>query len=601
MKKIFNILSILCISLLAWACSSDMEGAEQVKGYLSLELTTLESTNARVTSAPADYDAKIMHVDILNSDGVVVKSTDNFATDEEFQGIIMLEPGTYTIAAHSSHWDGSNSGFNAPFYAGTTSVKVKAQTKTTAKIKATLDNVKVTVNYDEDFKYNFNEAVCLVSSALEDVTPRAIGYESVKTAYFPVGDLTFLLSVTNRSGMQYQFTKTVTDVKSRDHYIINYKVVDHGQMGGITVKVDDATRTYNFDIEVPRKNLTGIEAFAANAWSTFADLNADVRGIPDFDINNLKLEWKQGDAEEWSTVPGAELSTVDEVNYTYRLANLQPKTNYAYRVAYAGGETNVTSNEVVFQTAGQEQLYNAGFEKWYMNGKTAICGSAEDGQYWDSSNAGSTTGPAASFGSNVTTQSTAFYHSGNSAAQLKTAYVVVKLAAASLFTGDFISLIDLNGAKLDWGVPFTSRPSALKGYLNYAPVGIDKGTKPTEVVAPAKGENDACQIFCALVTEQFHVANAANNDGYELSTKIDWENDNRVIAYGEMTKSTKTEANTWEEFNIPLIYHSTTRIPTHLIIVCSSSKWGDYFYGGDGSTLYLDDFEFEYGIPTMKK
>lgn len=596
MKKIFNILSILCISLLAWACSSDMEGAEQVKGYLSLELTTLESTNARVTSAPADYDAKIMHVDILNSDGVVVKSTDNFATDEEFQGIIMLEPGTYTIAAHSSHWDGSNSGFNAPFYAGSTSVKVKAQTKTTAKIKATLDNVKVTVNYDEDFKYNFNEAVCLVSSALEDVTPRAFGYESVKTAYFPVGDLTFLLSVTNRSGMQYQFTKTVTDVKSRDHYIINYKVVDHGQMGGITVKVDDATRTYNFDIEVPRKNLTGIEAFAANAWSTFADLNADVRGIPDFDINNLKLEWKKGDAEEWSTVPGAELTTVDEVNYTYRLANLQPKTNYAYRVAYAGGETNVTSNEVVFQTSGQEQIYNAGFENWYMDGKIAICGSAEDGKYWNTSNAG-----AATFIGSVTTKSTEFYHGGYSSAKLATAWAVVKLAAASMFTGDFVGLIGTSGAKLDWGVPFTSRPSALKGYLNYAPGSINRGSQPSGVGAPASKESDCCQIFCALVTEQFHVANASNNDGYELSTKIDWENDARVVAYGEITKNTKTAENAWEEFNIPLIYHSTTRIPTHMIIVCSSSKFGDYFYGSDSSVLYLDDFEFEYGAPTMKK
>jgi hypothetical protein len=29
--------------------------------------------------------------------------------------------------------------------------------------------------------------------------------------------------------------------------------------------------------------------------------------------------------------------------------------------------------------------------------------------------------------------------------------------------------------------------------------------------------------------------------------------------------------------------------------VFSASKYGDYFHGGEGSTLYVDDFSFEYG------
>ena len=82
-------------------------------------------------------------------------------------------------------------------------------------------------------------------------------------------------------------------------------------------------------------------------------------------------------------------------------------------------------------------------------------------------------------------------------------------------------------------------------------------------------------------------------------TDIDWENDPRVVAYGQMTKNTSSNG-AWQEFNIPLLYHSMTKKPTHLIIVCSASKWGDYFYGSDSSVLYLDDFAFEYGEPTLK-
>lgn len=79
-----------------------------------------------------------------------------------------------------------------------------------------------------------------------------------------------------------------------------------------------------------------------------------------------------------------------------------------------------------------------------------------------------------------------------------------------------------------------------------------------------------------------------------MSTTIDWENDPRVVAYGELTQNTSSNGS-WEAFSIPLKYHSLTTKPTHMILVCSSSKWGDYFYGSDSSVLYIDDFSFDYG------
>lgn len=41
-------------------------------------------------------------------------------------------------------------------------------------------------------------------------------------------------------------------------------------------------------------------------------------------------------------------------------------------------------------------------------------------------------------------------------------------------------------------------------------------------------------------------------------------------------------------------YRSLTRIPNYIVIVASASKYGDYFTGSTGSTMWLDDLELIY-------
>lgn len=596
MKKIFSILTIICLSVVAVSCNSEMEQLDQQVGYLKLDFETLVSTNTRaVTPLPAGYNARTLAVTITDSKGNVVRETEDVANDDYFKGNIVLAPDTYTITAHSAGWDGSDSGLNSPYYSGFTTVTVKAKTRTDATVTLTQANVKVSVKFDSNFSSYFTNINCYVTSDNEDVTMRRFTPSTtVSSAYFPVGTLNFMLSVKNKAGQEYSMGREITDVKARDHFIINYKIAEAGSVGGVTVSVDDATQSYTFDIEVPRKSSTSLNASAANAFTTFAYLSGAVTAkTSEFSESNLTLQWKKSTDADWASVPASQLIKGDQDSYSYKLTSLTPGAEYIYRMNYNDGTTNVNSNEVTFTTETVGSIYNAGFENWYMDGKIAICGKQGDAKYWNSSNAG-----AATYIGSVTTQDTSFKHGGTSSAKLATQYAVVKLAAASIFTGDFIGLIGTKGAKLDWGVPFASRPSALKGYYSYTPGPINKGTQPSGVGAPAKNANDECQIQCALVTEQFHVANAAA-DGYELTTDIDWENDPRVVAYGQMTKNTSSNG-AWQEFNIPLLYHSMTKKPTHLIIVCSASKWGDYFYGSDSSVLYLDDFAFEYGEPTLK-
>lgn len=594
MKTRFTIIAMGILMMLASSCSNNLEMPENT-GYLRLEINTNTSTVTR-TAKPDGYDAKKLSVRILDSSNKVVMSTDDVDNDQAFKGNIALPQGSYTIQASSAGWDGSDSAFGAPYYSGSANVTVSAKTLSKATVTLTQANVKVTVRFDAAFRTYFSNVSCIVSSDLDNVSMQRFGTSTVGSAYFPVGDLSFLLTVTNLNGAEHSMTKRVSGVKARDHYIINYKIAEAGSMGGVTVSVDDATNSYTFDIEVPQKSSTALQVSAANAWSSFADLKGTVTAkTASFDASKLTLQYKLKTADNWTEIASSQLTNDGGDGYSYRLKQISPAQTYVYRLSYNDGESVVNSNEVEFTTEAQPSIENSSFENWYKSGSTWYP-NAEGKSYWNSSNPGST-----SMGDsyNVTTRSTEMVHSGTYSAKLGTKWVVIKLAAASLFTGQFQGLIGTNGAKLDWGVPFTSRPSALKGYLSYTPGTINRGTKPTGIEAPAKGENDACQIFCALLTEQLKVGGNAEDGDYKKSTLINWETDPRIIAYGEMTKNTSSNGQ-WESFSIPLKYYTVNKKPAYMLIVCSANKWGDYFYGSDSNVMYVDDFSFEYGEPTLK-
>ena len=131
MKKIQYICACLFLVLAGISCTQDMEMDNQ--GYLVIKLNTVTSTlkpSATRADAPTNYDAKRLRVEIKDIQGNVVKSTNDFYNDEDFAGDIALKPGNYTIVAHSYNWDGSGSGFNAPYYYGSsTATALKEQLK----------------------------------------------------------------------------------------------------------------------------------------------------------------------------------------------------------------------------------------------------------------------------------------------------------------------------------------------------------------------------------------------------------------------------------------------------------------------------------------
>ena len=604
MKKFHYILSILCISALFVSCSQELD-IDSNQGYLSLSISSLESTidpNGTRAAAPSDYNAKTLHVEIRNSNGVVVKSTDNFGNDEVFQGNILLDAGTYTIEAHSAKWDGNGSGFDTPFYHGSTIVQVMPKSLVKAAITCTLANVKLTVNYDDNFSENFKSAVTSITSAVSNVAPlNFVMNQTTKSGYIPVGDFDVLLETTNKAGISNSLSRSFTDVKARDHYIFNFKIAQSGNLGdgtgaGVKVEVDESTNTYKYTFEVPTKSAITLLTRAANAWSNFAMLSGSITAKTDaFNASGMTIQWKRNGDADWKEIANSELTVDGNDNVSATLKGLAPQTTYEYRLRYVNGDNEVLAEPVTFTTETQIPLYNGGFENWWMDGKVAYAN--EQGvSYWDTSNKG-----AASFGGSNTSQETSIVHGGSSAAKLESKYIVIKFAAASLYTGSFGALIGTSGAWLNWGVEHVSRPTALKGYMQYAPANIASSgnqgySSSAPADAPGRGEPDVCGMYCALLSESLVV------DNTDMSTFPDWETDPRVIAYGSLPKAQNVHSNgQWKEVNIPLVYRNLTKKPTHLLVVFSASKYGDYFHGGKGSVLYVDDFSLEYGdTPSVK-
>lgn len=575
MKKLVS-LSIWMLCLLLLSCQSDEKELNPV-GYLSLSVGRDASTE---TKAPAEgYTGKQIGVQIINAKNVVVKQTDNW---EDWKGTALELPiGSYTIKASSSGFDGSEAAWEAPYYTASQVVTIENGQSESVKLVCTLANVKVTVNYDADLIAAFKSVAATVNTMPFPTT-------ETRSAYFPVGKLTAAITVVSETKGSNTLTKEFADVKARDHYILNYKMAESGT-GNVTVKVDPTTNKYEYTFTIGKleKDCT----LSANAWSNFAYLTAtDLSGTTA--EMTFKFQYrKQGD-ENWIDLAA---NAAGKGYTTDKITGLTAGTTYEYQFVATTGDVSETIGKAgTFTTETILALQNAGFEDWYKDNKIWYAASSSvfsAGNYmWDTSNPG-----GGKFGYNPTTGDTNVKHGGNYSAKLESQNAMIKFAAASLYYGRFNSLKGTSGAKIDFGQAFTSRPTAFHGYYQYAPVAIDNvgSNQPSGTVS--KGDMDICSIYIALSKKKYTV------DNTDASTFINFANDDNIIAYGELPASDCVNTNgNWKEFTINLKYKNITDKPSYLIIVCSSSKYGDYFTGGTGSTLYLDDFELLYGdTPTM--
>ena len=282
------------------------------------------------------------------------------------------------------------------------------------------------------------------------------------------------------------------------------------------------------------------------------------------------VEYKEQSASTWQTASDV---TVSGTKFTATLTGLTGSTTYNYRVTVDGA----AGSEQSFTTAGEVALENGGFESWYQDGDIYVP-NASGSSFWGTGNPG-----AASFIGNLTTP-TSDAVSGQ-AAKLESKNALIKLGAGNIFTGDF-SLDGTNGI-LHFGQPFTTFPTALRLYYKYTSTTINRIGDEVGSLENLRGRPDSCHIYVAL---------SDKSEPYEIRTrpsvrKVFDKNDANIIAYGEFISGSSTSS--YQQITIPLEYRAN-RTPRYIVIVCSASKYGDYFIGGEGSTLWLDEMELVY-------
>ena len=605
MKKIYSLLTILLAAVFCFSCQSNETVSDE--GCLRI----LAETTGITSRVIEGYNPKQLAVQIVNASGVTVESTDDFSEWETAGKTFRLAPGTYTIKAASYGFDGSESGFDVPYYAGSVQATVKAGTTTVANLTCTLANVKVSVEFDETFKTAFKSANAVVKSAVSGVASQTfVMGETTKAAYFPVGNLTSTITVVNKLDKTYSAENVVDNVKARDWVKFVYKAKETGT-GGVKVDIADNGHKYTFTFDVTMEDNKSIDDLTmvmndANSFATCAYVDGSItakKGEGVVDPAKMFIEYKKASASEWTSV-AATVNGTDA--YKATLIGLTAETAYQYRMAYRDGDTNFESEAKSFTTEAATALINGNMDDWYKSGKTwYACSesyfSANGSSFWDSSNPGTTTGTGALVNKNPTQgNATTVHTAGGKSAELKSQYAsafgIGKFAAASLYTGKFNKLQGADGAVIDFGQPFTARPTQLHGYFQYTSAKINYVGKDTPASANiVKNQtDDICSIYIALTTE------AKTVDNTVFSTFVHWETDPAVVAYGELPASDCVTTNGWKEFTIDLKYHNLTTKPTHIIIVCSSSKYGDYFTGGDGSIMYVDDLSLVYGEPKTK-
>ena len=378
---------------------------------------------------------------------------------------------------------------------------------------------------------------------------------------------------------------------------------------GVSVDVTafDVTETWNLYVEVTESS---VDISKVNPWAY--EVYVTSVGVAGKD-NGFRYRLKGENA--WIEVDDSDV-TSDGGTFVAHIRGLVPETVYEVQ-AYCEDEL---SQIFEFQTEAADLLPNGSFEyaskvagKDYYKFYDPSCG-IEDGMhmFWGSGNGEGSEGVngSANLGIVITYIDTEEKVDGKQSVRAQTSQMAGMLAAGNLFTGQFAGLVGTSGGKVNFGRPWTSRPSALKLYCKYVTGSMDIINSAPPGVTLTKDDHDRAQVKIALGTWNHKTYGGTPESPVHInttdaSTFVDFTTDPSTVADGNLiihhdgyilNGQGKVTASTeeWIEYIIPLNYHTLETTPTHIIISCAASQYGDYFTGCSSSKLWIDAAELVY-------
>lgn len=372
-------------------------------------------------------------------------------------------------------------------------------------------------------------------------------------------------------------------------------------------KFSTATLTYNVSDAAVMMD----ETPATDVWATSTVLRGTVTKDGAQDVHFV---YRKAGASDWTTVAAEEVAARSRAfakgtRVQAELTGLEPGTSYEYALVADDFMTETKT----FATENAAQLPNASFEDWH--GSSPLLIYADGGQqFWDSGNHGSST-----LNINVTTATSDMIHSGSNAIALESArpnmFGIGKFAAGNVFVGQYVETDGTDGV-LGWGRPFTARPRQMKVWAHYTSKNIDTSDGKNVPSEYQKGTPDRGIIYVALMDDHTYSHTLSTNkpaNGLKKGQTVnfpvivktksqtpddlfqpDGKHKDYVIAYGQHIFEGTTPGSQLVEITIDLDYRKTDVIPSYIVLTASASKGGDYFTGGIGSKLVLDDVELVY-------
>lgn len=643
MKKILFLALTVGAFLVATSCKKDVTETVSEQGAISLSygisvngdntiLSTRAMSNTELLESavieiykPAFEGLARRYVGSSNIPNPIylpaTKGTDKYRVDVKAGEVVKTTP---TIAS----WD-------QPSYKGSTEFAVVAgnNAPTTIEVLAKISNAVTKVTFGDGIKTG-DVAFSNYKVTIADEAGNSLVYTSAedgKLGYFIISDNTAIEQTLHWSfegalnnGETFTNAGQSFVVEQGKQYNLGMTYTERDGVLSFTLKVDKSLDDIYEEI-IFEPTSTGISrSYNYELWASHATVHADV-DITEYDPNYVYFEYtaSNGGNPNWSAASRVAATGNDGV-FNGVITGLTPATDYSYRLVVKSlktGEEITIDSVSELTTDVAPAVPNGSFEDYsntesskypsFFNPASSVV--ANQTKWWDSGNAGS-----GDFGYTICAVDTSDYKDGSTAARLQSDYAVVKFAAGNLFSGQFGEVIGTSGGTVYFGRPFVGRPSKLRFWIKYS-TGLVNRTENKKIT---KNDYDIGQVKVALGTwtpskyggtEQSPVLINTTN----TSTFVDFDTDPATIAYGDMQITgaasasdytaningvTTTEDWTqWHQVELDLVYRDLTTSPTHIIISCAASKWGDYFEGCDSSKMWVDGFELVYDDDIVTK
>jgi len=619
MKTTLKLIISLAAAMMSAACNKYADN-DAATGAFSLRIVVPAETEQAAAAAPQTRIAtRAMNQDeLLNTAAIKIYRGDFTGLVREFvysemSGPIYLPAESYRIdiyAGEAAKQSPAVASFDQKSYKGSKEFTVTPGVTTPVQVEASVNNVITAVSFDQSVAETFSDYTFTIGLDKEDTAQQLVytasnaGAEGyfIATGFEPSLYWTFTAMPADGSET---FTKSgeIAAVEQGKKYAMNLKYTEHNGSLSFDLTVDTSTVEYDDQIFFEPVS-TGLAASSIyEIWAAHATVHADV-DEGEYGTENIFFEYRPAASQgEWSRTAANRDS---EGMYSATLTGLTPATEYEYRLLVPDPQTKeptVAGSSLTFTTEAAPTIPNGGFEavsknessEYYSFYDPSSSIVANQTKWWDSGNAGSTYSISTT---TITDPDTSNFKEGSQSVRLHSANVMgLKFAAGNIFCGEFAGVSGLDG-KVNFGRPFTGRPTALRFWVKYIGGKVDNAGGP-EGSELTTNDFDKGQIKFALGTwdnKKYGGSATCPVQVYTADKETFWQIDSieGTIAYADIVLQGDGSESEWQQVTLTLDYKDEATIPKYIIISAAASMYGDYFAGSSSSQLWLDGMELIY-------